>query len=150
MHTLDTVILAVVIVFLVVGFLRLLSFIKPCKNWKIIAKARVVSKIVYVSALGFHLIAVLFLVSIIFSKRNFSEFDLAYLIAMIFMGFLWVWDHSKAEIAEEGIIVGRIAKICIPWERFKDVKVEGDSIKAGRYVLTVEEGLKDLDEVLKF
>ena len=145
----DIILVIVVFVFLALGLLGLLSFSKPCKNWKIVAKARVTSKIRYISALGFYLVAVLFLAGTVLNKRSFSDFDIAYSIAMIFMGFLWVWNHSKAEIAEEGIIVGKIVKICIPWERFKDVRVEKNSIKAGKYVLTVEEGLKDLDKVLK-
>ncbi len=138
-----------VIVFLVFGLLGLLSFGKPCRNWKVIAKARVVSKIRYILAVGVYLVVVLFFTVKVNVDKGFSNFDVAYLVAMAVIGILWVWNHSKAEIAEERIIVGRIVKICIPWERFKDVKVEGNLIKAGRYVLTVEEGLRDLDRVLK-
>ena len=68
---------------------------------------------------------------------------------MAVIGILWIWNHSKAEITEEGVIVGRIVKICISWVRFKDIRVNGNSIKAGRYVLAVEESLRDLDKVLK-
>ncbi len=146
----DVMILALVIVFLVVGLSGLLSFSKPCKSWKIVAKARVVSKIRYVSALGFHLIAIIYLVGAILSKGNLSYFDLTYSIAMIFIGFLWILDHSKAEIAEEGIIIGRIVKVCICWEKFKDIKIEENSIKVGRYLLEVEGGLNVLNNVLKF
>jgi uncharacterized membrane protein YobD (UPF0266 family) len=145
----DILLLILVIVFLVFGLLGLLSFGKPCRNWKVVAKARVVSKIKYVSAVGIYLVVVLFFTAKMNVDKGFSDFDVAYLVAMAVVGILWIWNHSKAEIAEEGIIVGRIVKICIPWKRFKDVRVEGNSIKAGRYVLTVEEGLKDLDKVLK-
>ncbi len=127
---------------IVVGSLILLSLGKPCKDWKVIAKAKVVSKIAYVSGLVFY---ATILTIMIFA----NNFNVPYLIAISIIGILLTWNNLRAEIAEEGILIGRVLKVCIPWTKVKRVEINGNLIKAGRLVLKVENVEKDLRGMLK-
>ena len=71
----DILLLILAFVFLVFGLLGLLNFAKPCRNWKVVAKARVVSKIKYFSAVGVYLIVVLFFIVKMNVDKGFSNLE---------------------------------------------------------------------------
>jgi hypothetical protein len=57
----------------------------------------------------------------------------------------YILNYSRAEIAEEGLILGKWIKICIPWRKIGEVVVKENLVKTKRHVLKVEDG--DLDKL---
>jgi hypothetical protein len=145
----NEVLLTVIILFLLIGAYGLvkmhLEMNKKCKRWKVIAKAKVVSKSKFLPALGCLVVLGTFLTPKVLLGSGFNEFDFVFLCAMATLCVFYVLNYSSAEIAEEGLILGKWIKICIPWRKIGEVVVEENFVKTKRHVLKVEEG--DLDKL---
>ena len=138
-----------VIVFLSIGSYGLIKthseLSRICKSWKVVAKARVVGgSFLPIFIVGYSVVIATFVAFEYLFKSRFDPFDLAFPFVMAVLCAFYILNYSRAEIAKEGLILGKWLKICVPWSRVGDVKVEGEIVKTKRHVLKVEEGFENL------
>ncbi len=80
---------------------------------------------------------------------KFNMFDLVPVIVLLVLGAVSTYNYFHCAIAKEGLIIGRWFKICVSWDRFGKVEIDGSIVRTKRHVLRVDEGLKRLSGELK-